>query len=126
MTSEFGSIPQIDSNVETTDTFSEGWELQRKNEKFNKKHKALMDQRLRSRKQKTRRLQETTPTEYNDTFVNDEVVEHWDKINDPNVDLKSEVVQLFKKDKARGIINKKRKTKKEQLEKEKLTKRGKV
>ena len=118
-------VPQIESNVETTDTTSEGWN-ERKKDKFYKKHRELMDQRLRSRKQKTRRLQETTSVEYNEPFVNDDVVEHWDKINDPNVDVKSEVVQLFKQEKDVGQGgNKKRKTKKRTLRKRKTNKRRK-
>jgi hypothetical protein len=118
-------VPQIESNVETTDTFSEGWG-ERKKEKFYKKHRELMDQRLRSRKQKTRRLQETTSAEYNEPFVKDDVVEHWDKINDPNVDVKSEVVQLFKEEKDGGrVVNKKRKTKKRTLRKRKTNKKRK-
>ena len=117
-------VPQIESNVETTDSFSEGWD-ERKKEKFYKKHKELMDQRLRSRKQKTKRLQETTPTEYNETFVNDEIVEHWDKLNDPNVDVNKEVIQLFKQEKDGGRIHKKRKTKKRTFRKRKTNKKRK-
>lgn len=52
---DFDSIPQINSNIETTDSVSEGWE-ERKKEKFYKKHRELMDQRLRSRQQKSKRL----------------------------------------------------------------------
>ena len=55
-----------------------------------------MNQRLRSRQQKTKRLKEITPTEYNETITyNDDVIQHWDKLNDPNTDIKSNVVDLF-------------------------------
>ena len=67
-----------------------------KKEKFHKKHTNLMNQRLRSRKAKTKRLKEITPTEYNETITyNDDVIQHWDKLNDPNTDIKSTVVDLF-------------------------------
>ena len=55
-----------------------------------------MKQRLRSIQQKTNRLKEITPTEYNETITyNDDVIQHWDKLNDPNTDIKSTVVDLF-------------------------------
>ena len=55
-----------------------------------------MNQRLRSIQQKTNRLKEITPTEYNETITyNDDVIQHWDKLNDPNTDIKSTVVDLF-------------------------------
>lgn len=67
-----------------------------KKEKFHKKHTNLMNQRLRSREAKTNRLKEITPTEYNETITyNDDVIQHWDKLNDPNTDIKSTVVDLF-------------------------------
>lgn len=88
-------IQQIDTGPETTDSISESWD-ERKKEKFHKKHIDLMNQRLRSRQQKTKRLKEITPTEYNQTITyNDDVIQHWDKLNDPNTDIKSTVVDLF-------------------------------
>jgi len=55
-----------------------------------------MNQRLRLRKAKTNRLKKITPTEYNETITyNDDVIQHWDKLNDPNTDIKSTVVDLF-------------------------------
>ena len=67
-----------------------------KKEKFHKKHTNLMNQRLRSREAKTNRLKEITPTEYNETITyNDDVIQHWDKLNDPNTNIKSTVVDLF-------------------------------
>ena len=95
MDSSISSIQKIDTGPETTDTNSESWD-ERKKEKFHKKHIDLMNQRLRSRQQKTKRLKEITPTEYNETITyNDDVVQHLDKLNDPNTDIKSTVVDLF-------------------------------
>ena len=89
------SIQKIDTGPETTDTNSESWD-ERKKEKFHKKHTNLMNQRLLSRKAKTNRLKEITPTEYNETITyNDDIIQHWDKLNDPNTDIKSTVVDLF-------------------------------
>lgn len=119
---DLGSMQQTESYEDTTDTYSEEWD-ERKKEKFYKKHRDLMDQRLRSRAQKTKRLKETTPTEYNETFVDNDIVEHWNKLNEPNADVNLEVVKLFKDGKNGGKTYKRRTNKRRKNKKRKSYKK---